>query len=595
MNKRMICRRCNSILAPGNYYCPRCGERGIEVDSEEEKISRSSANYRAQRTEPREYQMDDGGNARRGELPRRPGWSGGELPRRSGSGQPGRPGGDQPRRPGSGQLGRPGGGSTNPAVILLGAIAVVLLMMIGTLSFLVLSSKKNDSENAVADASQDEKGQAEQTDSEVAKDSEAQETAEKESSTGSADSGLASSDPLSIIIWDSAQRAGIQEICDDWTALGNPKVEVKATDWGDYWTRIESGAAGGTLPDVFWMNSDYCRIYMDNDVLMDLTEYIEKDGVDMNMYYPDLVSIYTRSDGRIFALPKDHDTIALLYNKTLFDRAGVEYPTDEWTYQDMYEAAKAITEATDDDIYGVAIDTINDQDGWYNYVYAYGGNVINGERTDTDIDSPESKEGMEMVRKMLTVGTPESVLEEYSVDYLFLEGKAAMITQGSWMASTYYLPINSEEYAWAEIPYYDRNDDGACQKDERWSCYNGLGWAASADTDNPDAAASLIEYLCSRDAQIKQARLGVTMAGMPGISDEFVSAFEGMDVSAFVKVEENGTLFARPCTRNTGVWQGAVESQGGFLDAWYEPENSQAMADACDRAASIIRESIAAE
>ena len=94
---------------------------------------------------------------------------------------------------------------------------------------------------------------------------------------------------------------------------------------------------------------------------------------------------------------------------------------------------------------------------------------------------------------------------------------------------------------------------------------------------------------------MKQARLGVTMAGMPGISDEFVNAFEGMDVSAFVRVEEDGTLFARPTTRNTGVWQGAVESQGGFLDAWYEPENSQAMADACDRAASIIRESIAAE
>ena len=226
MNKRMICRRCNSILAPGNYYCPRCGERGIEVDREEEKTSRSSANYRAQRTEPREYQMDDGGNARRGELlrqpgdgqPGRPGWTGSELPRR---GQLGQPGGNQP--------GRPGGGGTNPAVILLGAIAVVLLMMIGTLSFLVLSSKKNDAENAVADASQDEKGQAEQTDSEVAKDSETQETEEKESSTGSAGSVLASSDPLSIIIWDSAQRAGIQEICDDWTALGNPRVEVKAT------------------------------------------------------------------------------------------------------------------------------------------------------------------------------------------------------------------------------------------------------------------------------------------------------------------------------------------------------------------------------
>ena len=514
MSKKIICRRCNCVLAPGSYYCPQCGARGIVVDSEEEKASRG----------------------------------------------------------------------TNPAIILLGAIAVVLVVLIGVLSFLVLSSKE-DSENTVADVSPDEKDETEQVNSEK----------DKDSSTDSADSVAASTDPLSVIIWDSNQRAGIQEICDDWTALGNPKVIVEATGWGDYWERLEAGAASGSLEDVFWMNADYSQIYMDNDILMDLTEYIEKDGIDMNMYYPDLVEHYTRKDGKIFALPKDHDTIALVYNKTLFDQAGVEYPTDEWTYEDMYEAAKAITEATDDDVYGVAIDTINDQDGWYNYVYAYGGNVINEDRTDTDIDSPESKAGMEMVRKMLTVGTPESVMEEYSVDYLFLEGKVAMITQGSWMANAFYLPTNSEEYAWAEIPYCDRNGDGACQKDERWSCYNGLGWAASADTANPDAAASLIEYLCSRDAQAKQARLGVTMASIPGLSEEFLEAFEGMDVSAFVRVEEDGTLFARPTTRNTGVWQGAVESQGGILDAWYEPENPQAMADACDIAATIIRDAIAEE
>ena len=94
---------------------------------------------------------------------------------------------------------------------------------------------------------------------------------------------------------------------------------------------------------------------------------------------------------------------------------------------------------------------------------------------------------------------------------------------------------------------------------------------------------------------LKQARLGVTMASIPGLSEEFLEAFEGMDVSAFVRVEEDGTLFARPTTRNTGVWQGAVESQGGILDAWYEPENPQAMADACDIAATIIRDAIAEE
>ena len=315
----------------------------------------------------------------------------------------------------------------------------------------------------------------------------------------------------------------------------------------------------------------------------------------MSIYYPDIAAIYTRSDGKIFALPKDHDTIALLYNKALFDEAGVAYPTDEWSYQDMYEAAKAITEGTAADVYGYALNTSNDQDGWYNYIYSYGGNVVNTEKTDTALDSAESKAAMEQVRLMLTVATPQAIVAESGTDSLFQSGKVAMITQGSWMINSFYTAENSKDYAWAEIPYFDRNGDGACQKDERWSCYNGLGWAAAANTANPDAAASLIEYLCSKDAQIKQAQLGVTMAGIPGISEDFANAFEGMDVSAFTKVEENGTLFARPGTRNSGKWQTPMKQAGYFLDAWQAPENPQAMSDACDKVAKLIRDCIAEE
>ena len=415
------------------------------------------------------------------------------------------------------------------------------------------------------------------------------------STQGGGSGSSSSGGDLTINIWDANQQKGIQTICDDWTALGNPKVKVEVIDWDNYWTLLEAGASGGQLADVFWMHSDYSQIYMENDILLDLTGYIEKDGVDMSIYYPDIAAIYKRDDGKIFALPKDHDTIALLYNKALFDQAGVEYPTDEWTYEDMYEAAKKITEATPDDTYGYALNTSNDQDGWYNYIYSYGGNVVNTEKTDTGIDSAESKAAMEMVRKMLTVATPQAVVAESGTDSLFQSGKVGMITQGSWMINSFYTAENSKDYAWAQIPYCDRNGDGKCQKDERWSCYNGLGWAAAANTGNPDAAASLIEYLCSKDAQVKQAELGVTMAGIPGISEAFANAFEGMDVSAFTKVEEDGTLYARPGTRNSGVWQTPMKQAGGFLDAWQDVENPQAMSDACDRVAKMIRDAIAAE
>ena len=399
---------------------------------------------------------------------------------------------------------------------------------------------------------------------------------------------------ITINIWDSNQQAGIQEICNDWTAQGNPEVKVEVVDWDNYWTLLEAGASGGQLPDVFWMHSDYAQIYMENDVLLDLTSYIEKDGIDLGIYYPDITAIY-QSDGKTYALPKDHDTIALLYNTALFDEAGVDYPTDDWTYEDMYEAAKTITEKTPDDTYGWACNTSNDQDGWYNYVYAYGGNIVNTEKTDTAIDSAEGKAGMEMVRKLLTVGTPQAVVAESGTDSLFQSGKVAMITQGSWMINAFYTAENHADYAWAQIPYCDRNGDGKCQKDERWTCYNGLGWAASAATANPDGAASLIEYLCSEEAQVKQAELGVTMAGIPGISDAFADAFEGMDVSAFTKVEEDGTLYARPGTRNSGVWKNPMEQEQGFLPAWQNPEDADLMSTACDNVAKLIRDAIANE
>ncbi|MCQ2511451.1 MAG: sugar ABC transporter substrate-binding protein, partial [Lachnospiraceae bacterium] len=328
-------------------------------------------------------------------------------------------------------------------------------------------------------------------------------------SAPAADGGdKAASDSLTINIWDANQQAGIQEICDEWSAESGIKVKVEVIDWDNYWTLLESGASGGTLPDVFWMHSDYAQIYMENDILLDLTDYVK--DVDMGQYYPDIVEIYKSGD-KIYGLPKDHDTIALLYNKALFDEAGVDYPTNDWTYEDMYEAAKAITEATPDDTYGMALNTSNDQDGWYNYVYAYGGNIVNTTKDDTAIDSAEGKAGMEMVRKMLTVSTPQAVVAESGTDSLFVSGKVAMITQGSWMINFFYTAENAADYAWAELPYADVNGNGTCEKEERQSCYNGLGWSADANTSNPEAAAALITYLCSEPAQIKQAELGVTM------------------------------------------------------------------------------------
>ena len=418
------------------------------------------------------------------------------------------------------------------------------------------------------------------------------------SGTAASGSGASGSGELQVNIWDNNQLAGLQQIADEWTEESGVKLKINVVDWDNYWTLLEAGASGGQMPDVFWMHSNTAQMYMENDLLLNLDDYIAKDdAIDLANYYEGVVELYNRDDnGSQYALPKDHDTIALLYNKAIFDKYGVEYPTDDWTWEDVRDAATKITEAGKaDGVYGYAINTSNNQDGWYNIIYDYGGQVITDDHKGTTIGSDEAKAGMEMLRQILEVAAPQTVVAETGTDSLFNSGLTAMITQGSWMINTFYKAEHHDDYAWAMLPYADVNGNGQCDKGERYSAYNGLGWAAAANTADPDAAYSLISYFCSEKAQKEQAALGVTMGGMKGVSEDFANAFEGMDVSAFTRAEEEGDLFFRPYTRNTTVWEDALQQNGGFLDAWLNPSDPAVMAKACDNAQKIIEDAIAAE
>ena len=148
---------------------------------------------------------------------------------------------------------------------------------------------------------------------------------------------------LSVMTWDDNQAKGLQKILDDFTKETGIKAETGVVKWDEYWTMLDAGARGGTLPDVFWMHSNEAERYMTNGLLLDLTDKIESsDRIDLANYPEDIVKLYN-NDNKQYAVPKDVDTIALWYNRKMFDEAGVEYPTAEWTWNDVFEAAKKLT------------------------------------------------------------------------------------------------------------------------------------------------------------------------------------------------------------------------------------------------------------
>lgn len=405
----------------------------------------------------------------------------------------------------------------------------------------------------------------------------ADDTTEEPASIGSSKEG-----ELTVTIWDEGQRPGLQQIVDDWSAESGIQATINVVDWNSYWTLLEAGATGGELPDVFWMHSNVAQQYMENDMLLDLTDRIAaSDKIDMNNYYEGIVNLY-QSNGKQYAVPKDIDTIALWYNKTIFDEMGVDYPDDTWTWDDFAAAAKKLT---NDDHWGYAIAPGNNQEGFYNTIYSMGGYVISDDKKTSGFDDPNTIKAMEFFTDMIKDGScPDlATVSETAPNELLCAGKTAMSINGSWMLAGY----RDNEYAAANcdvavLPYYKDPSD-------RVSIYNGLGWAASANGKNTDAAWSLIEYLGSKEAQIKQAELGVTMSAYKGTSDAWVNSVDCFDLNGHMKMLDAKLVF-RPYSRVTTVWEDMMTEK--LKEAW---TGDKATADVCKDIATEMNAALAEE
>lgn len=400
------------------------------------------------------------------------------------------------------------------------------------------------------------------------------------SGAGSASSG--GSAQLSVAIWDNAQLAGLKEIMGDFTEETGIAVDLQVVPWDQYWTLLEAGAQGGSLPDVFWMHSNYSQKFMSNDILLDLTDKIEEsDVIDLSNYYEDITGLY-QLDGKTYAIPKDYDTIGLWYNKTMFDEAGIPYPDETWTWDTLAENAAKLTDP-DKGQYGFVSPASFNQDGYYNLIYSMGGSVLSDDKSRSGWDSPETIEAMKWwYDNLVTVSMPtQEVMGENTPDVLLGSGKAAMIMQGSWMVAAFKGNEYTDENC--DVAVLPKANDGT-----RKTIYNGLGWAAAAGNSHTEEAWKLLEYLGSEAAQKKQAELGVTMSAFQGTSDTWVNCAPEFNLQAYLDMTKD--MVIRPYTKNTKIWEDY--SQITMVKAY---TGEMTMEEVCKDIAAYMNEQIEAE
>src|SRR5690625_4009066 len=129
-------------------------------------------------------------------------------------------------------------------------------------------------------------------------------------------------------------------------------------------------------------------------MLLPLSSLIESGDIDP-ANYPDAMNALYVMDGEQYAVPKDFDTIGLWFNTRLFDEAGVEHPTAEWTWEDFRSAAKTISdELGDQGVYGFAGGVTN-QALVYPAIMQAGGEIISEDGTTSGYDSPEAQKRSE--------------------------------------------------------------------------------------------------------------------------------------------------------------------------------------------------------
>ncbi len=303
----------------------------------------------------------------------------------------------------------------------------------------------------------------------------------------------------------------------------NPNIDVELLISPEYGTQVQAAFASGDYPDVFTVGQFDFPSLIDSGVLLPADDRIEMP----ENVYPGLQAAFSTEDGA-YCVPKDFSTLALYYNTDLFDAAGVEYPTAEWAWADMYAAAETITnsDATADGVVGFS--AAADRNRWMAFLFGNGATVADADGVST-INSPEAVEALDFYASFVAngVGAIPSELEGSGWSgEAFGRGLAAMTVEGNWALG--YLDNDFPELNWgvAEIPLSPSGMRGTLTFTE---C-----WAVGANTEHPEEAWALVNALTGEDGAMFVAESGFGVLPARSTAGEAWLETRGAEFAPFV-------------------------------------------------------------
>ncbi|APX35029.1 sugar ABC transporter substrate-binding protein [Brachybacterium sp. P6-10-X1] len=388
-------------------------------------------------------------------------------------------------------------------------------------------------------------------------------------------------------LWDANQLPAYSAAIDLFME-NNPDVFVRITQlgWEDYWTKLTASFVAEAGPDAFADHLARYPQFLELGVIAPLDGLGELDAIPPERFQEGLQELWTGQDGKRYGLPKDYDTIAVLYDKGMLEEEGLA-PEDledlDWNPEDGGSFEKMLARLSLDANgvrgdqegfdpknvvrYGLGAGAGTDyvgQTSWSPFALSTGWTFTDAETWGThfNYDDERFAATMDWYFGLVDKGffPPFGTFGDSSPEQVQLQsGSAALATAGSWMITTYN-NMEGMDLGIAPLP--------AGPVGHPVSMFNGLGDSISAQSGNKEEAARLVAFLATDEAQQligeRAPFFPATDVGTQAAIDAY--AAEGLDVTPFTDRVANGETGLYPLVENSASIMTIMQS--AFDQCW---------------------------
>jgi multiple sugar transport system substrate-binding protein len=266
--------------------------------------------------------------------------------------------------------------------------------------------------------------------------------------------------------------------------------------FGDFPAKLKAMMAADTWPDVAHQHLSVVQDFAESGALTELKPYMNRDKISEKDFIPALVTEFTWR-GKMMAIPKDSAAFGIYYNREMFDKAGIKYPDENWTWDQFAEICRRLTKPDQNQFALTFPKPAPDSEQWEAVLRSFGGSWYDKDVKKSNVDSAGSVDALQFFADLehkLRV-TPSSYKFAFTGD-AWRTGVVAM-TFGH-HSTAFFHKTEKREFKF-DVMSIPKGKGGS------FVAVGASGYALPAKAKYKDQGWELLKYLTSKEVQSKIA------------------------------------------------------------------------------------------